>query len=135
MFDASWYSTPTAPAVERRAPARREMKHELVAVVEEALAVDWLVVADREVALERGRDAGRVLLDGDRLDPVDGVLQVKVLARGLRDVHRRPGIRRLGAEIQEQRPLRLEAARRAAAVQASVQARYCWRGSVSSYDR
>ena len=47
-------------AVERRRPGRREMKHELVAVVEEAIAVDRLVVADRQVAVEPGRRAGQL---------------------------------------------------------------------------
>src|SRR5262245_39161641 len=55
-------------AIERGRAARREMKDELVAVVQEAVAVDRLVVANREVAGESGCGAGRRLVDGDRLD-------------------------------------------------------------------
>ena len=101
-----------AAAIERRPSRRREVEDELVAVVQEARAVDRLVVTDRQVALQARGEAGRVLVDGDRLDPVDGVLQVEALPRRLGDVHRRPGIGGLGAEVQEQRAFRLQHARR-----------------------
>ena len=54
---------------------RREVEDELVAVVQEAVAVDRLVVADRQIAGQAGGGAGRRPIDGDRLDPVDDVLQ------------------------------------------------------------
>ena len=82
------------------------MKDELVAVVEEAPAVDRLVVADCEVVLQAGPGAGQRLFDGDRLDPVNGVLQLQVRPRRLRHVDRGPRVGRLGADVQEQRPVR-----------------------------
>ena len=91
------------PPVERRLAVGREMEDELVAVVEEALAVDRLVVADGQIVLEPGARAGERLLDGDRLDPVDGVLQLQMRPRRLRHVERRPRVGRLGADVQEQR--------------------------------
>src|SRR5205823_844933 len=67
-------------AVERSASARTEMKDELVAVVDEAIAVDRLVVPDIHVAIEPRRCAGGVAIDRDRLDPVDRVLELQVMA-------------------------------------------------------
>ena len=93
------------PAIEPRAAARREVEDELVAVVDEAVAVDRLVVADRHVAIEPGRRAGGLAVDGDRLDPVDRVLELQVLPRHLRDLERNPGVGRLGADVQEQGPV------------------------------
>ena len=48
-FDSSWYFTPTACRSSGVVARAAEVKDELVAVVEEALAVDRLVVADRQV--------------------------------------------------------------------------------------
>ena len=75
-------------------------------------AVDRLVVSDREVARQPGGGAGGVAVDGDRLDPVDDVLQLQVRPRRLRHVERGPGIGGLGADVQEQRarPARTRAA-------------------------
>src|SRR5205085_10028268 len=56
----------------------REVKHELVAVVEKPIAVDRLVVAHREIAIEAGVLAGQFALDRNRLDPVNDVLQFQV---------------------------------------------------------
>src|SRR5207249_4344384 len=61
--------------VEARRAVARQVEHELVAIVQEAVAVDRLVVADREVARQAGGEAGRLALDGDRLDPMNDVLQ------------------------------------------------------------
>ena len=99
-------------AIERRVPARREVEHELVAVVEEPAAVDGLVVPDREVVDEPGPRPGQPLLDRDRLDPVNGVLQAEMAAGRLRHVQRRPGVGRLGPDVQEERPLRRQGAGR-----------------------
>ena len=99
-------------AAERRVAVGREMEHELVTVVQEALAVDWLVVADREIVLEPGARARERLLDGDRLDPVDGVLQLQMRTRGLRHVERGPRIGRLAPDVQKQRALLAERSRR-----------------------
>ena len=68
-------------AVERRVAGAAEMKDELVAVVEKPLAVDRLVVADGEVVGQPGPRTGQRLFDRDRLDPVDGVLQLEVRPR------------------------------------------------------
>src|SRR6185369_8517001 len=57
--------------VEARPAARREVKDELVAVVDEPLAVDRLVVPDGEVFFEPRAHAGGVTVDRNRLHPVD----------------------------------------------------------------
>ena len=93
---------PDRLAAERRVTVGREMEHELVAVVQKAFAVDWLVVADREILLEPGSRARERLLDGDRFDPVDGVLQLEMGTHGLRHVECGPGIGRLAAHVQKQ---------------------------------
>ena len=46
-----------------------------MAVVDEPLAVDRLVMADGQVPFERDGRADRVLVDRDRLDPVQCVLE------------------------------------------------------------
>src|SRR5439155_26142883 len=51
--------------VEARRAAARQVEHELVAIVQEAVAVDRLVVADREVARQPGGEAGRLAFNGD----------------------------------------------------------------------
>jgi hypothetical protein len=61
-------------------------------------------VADGHVALEARRFAGRLAIDRDRLDPMNGVLQLEVPPRDLRDLERDPGVRGLGADVQEQGP-------------------------------
>ena len=118
-------------AVQRRRGRRREVEHELVAVVEEPRAVDGLVVADGQVAFEAGAGAGQVAIDRDRLHPVDDVLEAQVLARLLRDVERGPGVGWLAADVQEQRAL---GGQRAAAArsQSLVQRKYSSRGCPSS---
>ena len=109
-------------AIERRLASDAEVEDELVTVVHEPLAVDRLVVPDAQVAVETGGGPRRVAIDCNRLDPVNGVLQRQVTTGGLRDVERCPGVRRLGADVQEQRALRPDP-RAAAFVQASVQSR------------
>ena len=91
---------------------RREVKDEFLTVVQEPVTVDRLVVADREVPRQPGRGARRVFLDGDRLHPVDGVLQPQMRPRRLRHVERRPRIARLRADVEEQRAVRRQHARR-----------------------
>src|SRR5205814_3598194 len=90
-------------SVEARRSERREMKDEFVAVVEEAIAVDGLVVTDGEVARQPCGGPGGGSIDGDRLDPMNDVLELQVLTRGLRHIERRPGIARLAADIEKQR--------------------------------
>ena len=101
--------------IEWRVSVAGEMEHELVAVVEEPSAVDRLVVADRQVVVEPGPAARQRLFDRDRLDPVNGVLELEMRPSSLRDVHRRPRIGRLGAHVQEQRSVRGQGARGALA--------------------
>jgi hypothetical protein len=79
------------------------MKDELVAVVDEALAVDGFIVTDREVVFESGPRSGQGLFDRNRLDPVNDVLQFEVGPGGLGHIERGPGILGLGADVQEQR--------------------------------
>src|SRR5262245_42450913 len=56
----------------------REMEHELMAVVHVPVAVDWLVVPDREVASQACSCPGGRLIDGNRLHPVDDVLETEM---------------------------------------------------------
>jgi hypothetical protein len=65
-------------------------------------------VADGEIAHECRGEAGRLAIDRDRFDPVDDVLQPQVRSRRLRDVERRPRVGWFGADVEEQRALRLE---------------------------
>ena len=90
------------------ASGRREMKNELVTVVDEPVAVDRLVVTDRQI-----HSAACLAVDRDRLHPVDGVLQFEVRPRRLRDVEGRPRIGGLGSDVQKERPLFVEGAARA----------------------
>ena len=53
-FDASWYFTPIARRSSGVRPPGREVEDELVAVVDEPVAVDRLVVADVQVAGQAG---------------------------------------------------------------------------------
>jgi len=71
---------------------RPEVEHELVAVVQEPIAVDRLVVSNGQVGLQASRRTRRSVVDGDGLDPVHDVLQPEVLPGGLRDVERGPRI-------------------------------------------
>ena len=112
MFDWSWYGTPSARRSSGVAPVRREMKDELVAIVDEPRAVDWLVVAHRQVAVQPGGRPCRITVDRDRLDPVQRVLQLQVRPDGLRDVERGPRVRRLGADVQEERAVRAQVSAR-----------------------
>ena len=91
--------------VEPGDPTGREVEHELVAVVQEPVAVDGLVVPDRQIVGEAGPRASEVAIDRDRLDPVDDVLQLEVRAGRLRDVEGGPWVRGLAADVQEQRSL------------------------------
>src|SRR5436190_24337641 len=53
-------------AIERRRAVRREVEDELLTVVQEAIAVDRLVVADREIPGQAGGRARGCLLDRNR---------------------------------------------------------------------
>ena len=70
-----------AEPIETGRPGGREMEDELVAVVQVAIAVDWLVVPDGQVAFEAGVRAGQVASDAPKqsTDPVDDVLQPRVI--------------------------------------------------------
>ncbi len=89
----------------RRLAVPGEVEDVLVTVVDEARAVDGLVMAHRQIAVERGA-AGGVAIDGDRLDPVDGVLQREHPARHPGDVEPGPGIGWLRADVKEERAVR-----------------------------
>ena len=89
--------------VERRVALGREMKDELVAVVDEPFAVDGLVMTNRDIAIEIHRGTRGFTLDRNRFDPVNRVLQLQVLSRGPRDIHRGPWVGRLGTDVEEQR--------------------------------
>src|SRR5687767_9483928 len=52
--------------IEWRISVMREMEHELMAVVQEPGAVDWLVVANRQVVVQPRPAARQRLLNGDR---------------------------------------------------------------------
>jgi hypothetical protein len=65
-------------AIDGRLSGRREVEHELVAIVNEATAVDRFVMTDRKVIFEVGARTGERFLDGDRFDPVNRVLQPQI---------------------------------------------------------
>src|SRR5687767_9430665 len=90
------------------------MEDELVAVVQKPPAVDRFVVADGQVVGKSRARASERLLDRDRLDPVNRVLQLQMRARRLSHVKCRPWIRRLGPDVQKQRPVRRQSLRRPA---------------------
>src|SRR4029453_6212346 len=91
--------------IERGRTLWREMKNEFVAIVQETIAVDWLVVTDGQIFREPGGSTGRFPVDGDGFDPVNDVLQLEMLSDGLRDVERGPRVLRLGADVQEERTI------------------------------
>ena len=93
---------PHGLAVQPGPPRGREVKDELVAVVHEPVAVDRLVVPHGHVTTETRARAGGVVIDRDRLHPVNGVLQLEVAPGHLRHLERHPGIGRFGANVQEQ---------------------------------
>ena len=92
--------------IEACGSTRREVKDELVAVVDEPIAVDRLVMADRQIAREAGGRAGRLVIDRDGLYPVNDVLHPQMGADSLRNVERRPWIARFGPHIEEKRAVR-----------------------------
>jgi hypothetical protein len=87
---------------------RCEVKNELVTVVDEPIAVDRLVVADREIPCKPGGRASRRLIDRNRLYPVNDVLHPQMRPDSLRDVERRPRIARLGPHVEEEGAVRAE---------------------------
>src|SRR5262245_58893180 len=89
-------------SVERCPSAAREVEDELVAVVQKPPAVNRLVMTHRQIVLESRPRAGQRLLDRNRFDPVNGVLQVQEGPDGLSDIEPRPRIGGLGADIEEQ---------------------------------
>ena len=101
-FDWSWYGTPSAKRSSGVRPGRREVKDELVAIVDEPATVDGFVMPQRQIAIQPGRRPGRIALDRDGLDPVERVLKREVRADGLGDVERGPGVGRLGADVQKE---------------------------------
>src|SRR5262245_20454127 len=70
--------------IERRGAGVGEVEDELVAVVQIAIAVDRLVMPDRQIALETGSGTGRTAFDGNRLDPMNDVLEAEMAAGRLR---------------------------------------------------
>ena len=68
-------------AVEGDVAALGQMEDILVAIVDIAWAVDGFIMAHRDIAGDTGVVADVFLLDGDGFDPVNNVLQCKVLGR------------------------------------------------------
>src|SRR5262249_24484599 len=82
---------------------RGEVEDDLLAVVQEPVVVVWFVVPYREILFKFCPCARQHLLDRNRLDPMDGVLQPEVGACRLCDVERRPRVRRFAADVEKQR--------------------------------
>src|SRR5687767_12461742 len=72
--------------IKRRARVRREVKQEFVTVVEKPVRIDRFVMSNGEVVGEACPGTGGVLVDGNRLYPVDDVLERQMRARRLRDI-------------------------------------------------
>src|SRR5437588_9704619 len=64
---------PECESIQPGQSLRCEVKDELVAVVDEPIAVDWFVMADRQIAGEPRGGTRRIPIDRDRLDPMDDV--------------------------------------------------------------
>ena len=92
----------------RACGGRGEVKDELVAVVHEARAVNRLVMSDGEWLRQPGGRADRVGVDGNRLDPVERVLEVEDAGAPPAPRRAPSGIGRLAADVQEQRTNRVE---------------------------
>ncbi len=86
----------------------REVKDVLLGAVKEATRGDRLVMSHGEIARERGPRARERSLDGDRLYPMNDVLQDELLTALARDVERKPRVCRWTAHIEEERPPRSE---------------------------
>lgn len=87
-------------AVERNIAGFRQVKHVFVAVVDVALGIDWLEMpGGNGLAIHGG--------DGDRFDPVKGVLQNKQgfrsIGEGEDELVREQGIGWCGADVEEKR--------------------------------
>src|SRR5262249_7367043 len=93
---------PNGATVEARPAGRREVEDELVAVVDEPVTVDWVVVPDRDVPGPLGSRARSVAVDAYRLDPMNRVLKLKVAPRDLGDLQGDPRIGRLSSDVEEQ---------------------------------
>ena len=65
------------PTIEGNGPVSREMEHELVAVIHISLRIDRLEVACTDNLVIAG-------LNGNRLDPVEGVLELEEIGCGQR---------------------------------------------------
>ena len=100
--------------IQGRLPAWAEVKDELLAFVQEPRAVDRLVVADGKVAVQPGLASRVAPVDGDRLDPVNGVLQHEVRACGVRDIECGPGFAGRGPHVEKQGTSRSQGASRGA---------------------
>ena len=87
--------------VRRRVSMLREMKNELVAVRDEPLRVDRFEVTDGDFLADTS-------LDRDRLDPVKGVLQNKLITQCQDDFMRQHRVAGRRADIEEERTVRLQ---------------------------
>ena len=81
----AWW--PDSQAVQWRLSVRGEVKYELVTVVEKPVAVDRLVVTDRELTARF-----TAAIDRDRLDPVDDILKRQMTPDHIGHVHGGPGV-------------------------------------------
>ena len=106
------------------------MKHEFVTVVQEPLAVDRLVVPDRQIAGQSGGGAGRLAIDGDRLDPVNDVLELQVERAACATSSAVQGSEGFEPTFRNSDPVGLRT-RAAAATQVPVHCRYSSGASVS----
>ncbi len=78
-----------------------EVEDVLVGPVDVPVGGHRPVVAEREVPVERRRPAGRRAVDGDRLHPVNDVLEDERAGRLARDVEREERVRRGAPDVQE----------------------------------
>jgi len=75
----------------------------LLRAVHVALRTQRLIVTEREVARETGGAARRGAVDGDRLHPVEDVLQHEPARDFPRDVPGKPRVGRRSAHVEEER--------------------------------
>ena len=77
-------------SVEWSSALRCQVKDELVAIIDKPVAINWLIVANAEVSIERCPSAAGGAVDCDRLNPMNDVLQFEMPSGGLGNVKRSP---------------------------------------------
>ena len=104
MFDLVRIRHPEREPIERRLPVRREMENIFMTIIQETRRIDRLEMPARNFARPV------LVRQGDRLHPVDRVLQDEKFPQPQDQLVREHRIRRRRADIEKKRPVRLKQA-------------------------